>query len=130
MTLTTEQQQTSERLINARREALEAEIRDEIARNREQTYGEVAGAAPDAGDESLADLIVDLDNAEVVRDLAELRELEAALSRIRDGTYGECIDCGREIGIERLRALLIARRCVDCQSVREKTFVQPERPRL
>jgi RNA polymerase-binding transcription factor len=130
MALTIEQQEMSERLISARCEALEAEIRAEIARNRDLTYGEVAGPAPDPGDESLADLIVDLDNAEVGRDLAELRELEAALSRIRDGTYGECADCGREIGMERLKVLLVARRCIDCQSVHEKTFAQPDRPRL
>ena len=130
MTLTTEERHRFENLINSRRDALEAEIRTEVARNRDRTYGEVAGSAPDPGDESLADLIVDLDNAEVARDVGELRELEAALARIGDGAYGDCIDCGREIGLERLKALPTARRCIDCQSVHEKTFVQPERPQL
>ncbi|MCL4798757.1 MAG: TraR/DksA family transcriptional regulator [Burkholderiales bacterium] len=116
--------------IGARREALEREIRAEVGRARDQTYGEIAGPAPDPGDESLADLIVDLDTAEVTRDLGELRELDTALGRIAEGTYGQCVDCGRDIGLERLGALPTAVRCVDCQSVHEKTFAQPYRPRL
>ena len=79
--------QAFDRLISGQRDVLEHEIRAEVAHAREQTYSEVAGPVPDEGDESLADLIVDLDNAEVARDLGALRELEAALARIADGTY-------------------------------------------
>jgi RNA polymerase-binding transcription factor DksA len=130
MTLGTEQLERFERLVTGRRDALEREIRAEIARNRGRTYGELAGPAPDAGDESFADLIVDLDNAELGRDLQDLREHEAALARIRERAYGKCVDCGRDIDVERLQALPIALRCIDCQSLHEKTFLQPDRPRL
>lgn len=47
-------------------------------------------------------------------------EIDAALARIDDGTYGTCEECGAEIPLERLRALPTARLCVDCQRAAEK----------
>jgi DnaK suppressor protein len=44
-----------------------------------------------------------------------LQEIDAALVRIDDGTYGTCLLCGKPIGAERLRALPWARLCIDDQ---------------
>ena len=44
----------------------------------------------------------------------ELSEIDAALARIADGTYGSCEVCGGAIGRDRLRALPEVRRCVTC----------------
>jgi RNA polymerase-binding transcription factor DksA len=109
-------------LIEERRDALREEIRREVARGRDETYAEVSGATHDAADEALADLVADLDNAEVTRDLGELRGLEAALRRIADGSYGVCADCGADIPLERLRAEPGAVRCAACQTRHEKTY--------
>ena len=125
MALTQEQAKELRGAIEQRRSALLAELRKDVARSREQQYGELAGTAPDAGDESVADLIADLDHAEVERDIGELRQLEAARSRIEEGSYGECVQCGRDIQFERLRATPSALRCIDCQSLFEKTYAQP-----
>ena len=130
MPLTTQQLQEFKRKIVTRREILLDEIHAEVERTRERTYWEMAGPAPDSGDESVAVLLLDLDNAEVTRDVGELRQLDVALTRIADGSYGDCIDCGREISPERLSAVLSARRCIDCQSMYEKTFAQAAGPRL
>ncbi len=46
----------------------------------------------------------------------ELVEIDAALARIEDGTYGTCEICGGAIGRDRLRALPEVRRCVACSS--------------
>lgn len=108
--------------IEARYRALLEEIRAEVERSRDEQYGAVAGATHDSGDEALADLIADLDHAEVSRDLGELRSLEAARRRIADGVYGLCVDCGADIPLERLRAQPAAARCVACQSRHEKTY--------
>ena len=108
--------------IEERRDALREEIRREVARGREETYAELAGATHDRGEEALADLVADLANAEVTRDLEELRGLEAALRRIADGGFGLCADCGAEIPLERLRAQLSADRCAVCQARHEKTY--------
>jgi RNA polymerase-binding protein DksA len=109
-------------IIEDRCQTLRDEIRRGVARAREEQYGTVAGAVRDSGDEAVADLIADVDQAEVTRDLGELHELEAALKRIADGTYGLCLDCGDDIAVERLRAQPAAARCVDCQQRHEKTY--------
>jgi DnaK suppressor protein len=43
-------------------------------------------------------------------------EVIAALARIQDSTYGQCVDCGHEIPEGRLDARPDASRCVNCQS--------------
>jgi len=43
-----------------------------------------------------------------------LWEVDQALVRVADGTYGYCIDCGGSIPLERLRALPSTNRCVGC----------------
>ncbi len=49
-------------------------------------------------------------------DRAERRlwEVEEALARVADGTYGYCIDCGTGIPLQRLRALPATETCVGC----------------
>jgi DnaK suppressor protein len=108
--------------IEERRDALREEIHREVARAREETYAKVAGETHDRGEEALADLVADLGNAEVTRDLEELRALEAALRRFADGTYGVCLDCGADIPLERLRVQPAAERCLECQARHEKTY--------
>ena len=51
---------------------------------------------------------------------AELGDIEAALERIRAGTYGHCTDCGVTIPPARLSAYPTAKRCIDCQSAAEQ----------
>ena len=75
---------------------------------------------------SAADLLVDLDLAEITRDVEELREVEAALLRIARGTWSYCVDCGEEIDPDRLAALPSAARCMRCQRRSEN----PEREEL
>src|SRR3954470_23002128 len=94
MALTSTQTEKLQRLIETRRNALIAELREDQARVREQPYAEHAGPAPYAGDESVTTLFADLEQADVTHDLDEFRALEAARDRIREGGYGVCIDCG------------------------------------
>ncbi len=49
----------------------------------------------------------------------ELAEVEEALRRIEDGTYGRCLSCGGPLGLQRLRAIPEARYCLACSSPRE-----------
>ena len=50
---------------------------------------------------------------------AELGDIDAALERIRAGSYGICTDCGVSIPASRLNAYPTAKRCIDCQSLSE-----------
>ena len=49
-----------------------------------------------------------------------LKQVESALARFEDGTYGLCCDCGRPIDPARLEALPYAQLCLDCQSKQER----------
>ena len=74
MPLTDSQRDELKSLIDRRREELAAEIRSGYARSRSDSFGAIAGEAPDSGDEALASLVADTDNAETNRDVRELRE--------------------------------------------------------
>jgi DnaK suppressor protein len=49
---------------------------------------------------------------------AKLRDVERALAKLDEGTYGVCDSCGESIGTERLGAIPWATRCVRCASAR------------
>ena len=48
--------------------------------------------------------------------LDEIAHIRAALKRIKDGEYGVCHNCAKDIGAERLAALPFAVLCIDCAS--------------
>lgn len=128
--LSKQQLQVIRGAIEQRRARLEDEIRSDTARTREHSFGNLAGPTGDAGDESVAGLISDLEGAELTRDVQELRELGAAEERLIQGTYGECIACGIQIPFERLVAQPTAMRCVDCQAKHERTYAGSGEPTL
>ncbi|MES2089999.1 MAG: TraR/DksA C4-type zinc finger protein [Pseudomonadota bacterium] len=59
------------------------------------------------------------------RDLAELHEIAQAQKRLADGRYGQCADCGADIGEKRLWAQPSAIRCTPCQTVFERSARTP-----
>ena len=131
MPLSQSQLQTLSLAIEKRLRTLRAELLRDAERVRADSFTEVAGSVADIGDEALADLIADLDHAELTRDLNELRALDAALNRLDDGAaFGRCGDCGADIPFERLRAEPAALRCVDCQRVHERTHAGTTTPQL
>ena len=54
----------------------------------------------------------------ISRELQYLSHIEDALKRIKQGTYGICTRCGKEIPEERLEAVPTAHACVSCKMVR------------
>jgi RNA polymerase-binding protein DksA len=48
-----------------------------------------------------------------------LSEIEGALKRIEEGTYGVCVNCGKPIAEERLAAIPWATYCIDCKRLLE-----------
>lgn len=61
-----------------------------------------------------------LDEAELAQAARERDEIVAALRRIREGTYGDCLECGRPIPVHRIEAVPTAALCAACQSSRER----------
>lgn len=94
----------------AERDRLRSEIAETIVTPEPMTYGSQAAAASQVFEQQ--------------RDLAlrdkndrHLLDVEAAIQRLDDGTYGACIRCGRPIAAERLDALPWAAHCIDCQRI-------------
>jgi len=100
-------------LLQAQRKHLLDEVREKIAAS-----GEGLGFANQSKiteDDALADVVAEMDVAMLIGESRELQDIEAALARIGDGSYGICIDCGGEIGRARLKADPRAKRCLACQ---------------
>jgi DnaK suppressor protein len=66
-----------------------------------------------------AEQAVELENGETLVALdrevsAEIREIERALRRVEDGSYGACTECGDPISEQRLAALPFTSLCIEC----------------
>jgi len=130
MTLSKQQLETLRHVIERRCMALAEELHGDAARSREESYATLAGPVTDTADEAVADVLSDLGNAELSRDLAELRAMEQARSRLATNAFGICPDCGTEIPFARLSVQPAALRCIDCQRLHEKTFAHQDKPKL
>jgi len=62
----------------------------------------------------------DLAVRNVDRESTLLRQVNAALRRVRDGSFGTCIDCESAIGPKRLAAVPWASRCIRCQEAADR----------
>ena len=69
-----------------------------------ESFAELAGTVYDAGDESVATMIEELSHTHMERYARELRQIQKARKRLADGEINECVDCGDDIGYQRLRA--------------------------
>jgi RNA polymerase-binding transcription factor DksA len=83
-----------------------------------KTGGEASGSLSNAP-VHLADLGSDAYEQEVSVSLLQnqdqtLQEIAAALTRLEQGTYGRCEECGKDISKERLQAVPYTRLCVTC----------------
>lgn len=123
--LNEQQKSNLNKALSERESALREEIRREVI--AQDDYVQLASEVPDPGDQSFANLSVDLGNAAVTRDLNELRAVELARKRMASGTYGECVSCGYPIPFERLQAMPTAERCAPCQENYERTHHEGHR---
>jgi len=60
-----------------------------------------------------------LQAAKLTRHQSQLRDIDEALRKIEEGTYGICDECEGDIPLGRLNAMPFALRCVDCQEKHE-----------
>lgn len=105
-------------ILHRQRNQLLGEVREKIAASGE-TLG-FANQSKITDDDAIADAAAELDVAMVMRESRELQDIEAALQRIHDGSYGICIDCEDVIGHARLKAYPTAQRCLTCQEAYER----------
>jgi RNA polymerase-binding protein DksA len=122
--LTDARRRVLEKTLRLRQAALRKEISAALLSSSEERHRELAGMVHDAADDSVADLLTDVNIKGMDRDGRELAEVCAALLRIERGQYGLCVDCGREIDYARLEAQPAAARCIDCARRRERQYSQ------
>jgi RNA polymerase-binding protein DksA len=116
------------RALKSRYRELWSSVQRELA--SAQPYAALAGETHDLEDEAVADLLVDIDLALIHRNIGEMRDIEAALERILDQSYGVCTDCGADIDPERLHAWPTAKRCLECQTRYERLHTPTRGPTL
>ncbi|WP_265942518.1 TraR/DksA family transcriptional regulator [Dechloromonas sp. A34] len=107
--LTNEQRATLFELLDAQERVLESAMHEHVARLRDCS---APGMTPTTGD---IELIREHPSRAVVRDVRDLRVIEAARARLAAGSAVVCIDCGSAIAFERLLAQPTATRCPHCQ---------------
>ena len=128
--LTSAQLSTLKTALRGRFEELLEEVRQDLVKADDDRAALLSDRVRDLEDESLMDLIADIELADIDRDLEELQDVEAALGRIRGGSYAVCIKCDGPIPFERLRAYPTAKRCRRCQALYEKTYAHQPSPSL
>jgi DnaK suppressor protein len=103
------------------------ELRADLLESLKSRYDEAINLGTDTGkdsaDEAYSIYSRNLMLGRVETDALKLRLVEQALNRIREGTYGVCMECGEEIEERRLEYVPFARYCTECKSELEKKGV-------
>ena len=107
------------------------EIREELSQSGDGEYIELLGrGGTDAGEEAVRDLLWGLNSTLYDRHIRQIRDIELARQRMREGLYGICADCDEEIPYDRLRARPTATRCIYCQQQHERAHAHAATPNL
>ena len=117
--MTDDRYQELRRILEDRRDEIAGEVQHKIRSVRTDATQSRNDRAADVTESSEADIQDDIEFALIQMKAETLTKIGAALTRLAEGTYGYCYECGDEITERRLRALPFAARCKDCQEVRE-----------
>jgi DnaK suppressor protein len=102
------------------------EIQDKL-RSLRETVPADADQVKDAEEQSLDDLVREVDFALMEMKSETLARIDEAMRRLEHGSYGACAECGAEIAEARLEALPFATLCRSCQE-RQEMEAESERP--
>jgi DnaK suppressor protein len=95
-------------------------ILEELSSSGTSLADGLGDAGADVLDRSACDLERTLRLLLRERGRTKLNAIDDALERIREGTFGDCEDCGEKIPIGRLEVMPFATTCRDCKSLQEK----------
>jgi RNA polymerase-binding protein DksA len=117
--------------MNEDYKALLREVRGELENSGNQHRIDLLNSEPgDSGDESMANALADFNLTILDRHIDAMRDIEAALQRIKNGEYGVCTDCGEDVAFARLQAYPTAKRCIVCQERRERDYAHEGQPKM
>ncbi|QDV71396.1 General stress protein 16O [Rosistilla carotiformis] len=104
-------------LLVRRRDALRRVLAGDLSslnELREQSHGDVLDAASDTARDELSSQLAEVESR-------ELGQIDDALARMRDGSYGSCDGCGKVIPVARLQIVPYATECIECKRKSEGT---------
>lgn len=109
-----------------RLEDRQRELRHNVSRNEQDGRAADMDTAQDIADRASSSYQKEFLFHQSSNERQLLQMVEGALSRIREGTFGECISCGNEINAKRLEAVPWTRYCIECQEKLEKGQLEQE----
>ncbi|HET7440559.1 MAG TPA: TraR/DksA family transcriptional regulator [Terriglobales bacterium] len=111
-----------------RLETRQQELRRTVNRNQQDGRSADEDSAQDIADRAASSYNKEFLFSQSNNDRQLLQMVENALNRIREGNFGECISCGKEINPKRLEAVPWTRHCIECQEKLEQGMLE-ETPR-
>jgi DnaK suppressor protein len=107
-----------------RLETRQQELRRLVSRNVQDGRAADEQAAQDVADKAANSYTKEFLFHQSNNDRQLLQLVEEALSRIREGSYGECVNCGNELNAKRLEAVPWTRYCINCQEKVEQGLLE------
>jgi DnaK suppressor protein len=104
----------------SKKETILKEVKEEISKYVSGDNKQLVDTANDEGDWAQVDISEDLSLQRLSAHRKLMYNIDEAIRKIEEGTYGICEDCGEEISEKRLLVLPAATLCVDCQENREQ----------
>jgi DnaK suppressor protein len=107
-----------------RLEVRQQELRHMVTRNQQDGRAADEEATQDVADRAASSYTKEFLFSQSNNDRQLLNMVEGALARIREGSFGECVSCGKEINAKRLEAVPWARHCIECQEKAEQGLLE------
>jgi DnaK suppressor protein len=108
------------RLLQEKKKALLAELAKTKNAEEETTEESTQDIADKAVSSYTREFLYSLNDSE----RNTIQQIDQALGRIEDGTFGSCLNCGNPMNEKRLTAIPWSRHCVDCQELSEKGLLE------
>jgi DnaK suppressor protein len=105
-------------------EARQHDLRRTVSRTQQDGRSADEDTAQDIADKAASSYNKEFLFHQSNADRQLLQMVEGALARIREGNFGECISCGKEINPKRLEAVPWTRHCIECQEKLEKGMLE------
>jgi DnaK suppressor protein len=116
--LTRAQREMLAQVLREREQALQTQLQAHL-QGRSQAEKALAAREEDGNDARQFASDQEVGTALTNLERQELAALAAAMQRLHEADYGQCVDCGKRIPFERLIIEPQALRCVACESKRE-----------
>ena len=107
--------------LHARRNELIEDIMAQIRENESELAAYLDAQLESLDDAAVADELLELNLDYVEGETGKLRGVQDAEQRMKEGTYGICIDCRRDISPDKLQLQPSSTRCSECEALHERT---------